>query len=71
MQTEASDQYKLALVLRVQVDGSTFHGCPACDGCAPNGNDSLFKTCNDDVFLPDSNPALKNCYSENDDVFTG
>lgn len=55
VQAEASDQHKLALVLRAWVDGSPFHGCPACDGHAPCRNEPPCKTCNGNGFVPDSN----------------
>jgi hypothetical protein len=55
VQAEASDQYKLAQVLRAWVDGSPFHGCPTCDGRAPWRNEAPCKTCNGDGFVPDSN----------------
>jgi hypothetical protein len=54
VQAEASDQYKLAQVLRAWVDGSPFHGCPACDGRAPWRNEPPCSTCNGDGFVPDT-----------------
>ncbi|BAW26759.1 hypothetical protein ACVXHM_16445 [Pseudomonas aeruginosa] len=54
VQAEASDQYKLAKVLRAWVDGSPFSGCPTCHGRAPWRNDPPCSTCNGDGFVPDA-----------------
>lgn len=53
VQAEASDQYKLALLLRAWVDGSPFHGCPTCNGRAPCQSEPPCNTCNGNGFLPD------------------
>jgi hypothetical protein len=54
VKAEASDQIKLAGVLRAWVDASPFHGCPKCDGRGPWRNEPPCTTCNGDGFLPDN-----------------
>ncbi len=51
---EASDQHKLALVLRAWIDGSPFRSCPICTGRAPCHHEPPCETCDGNGFVPNA-----------------